>query len=297
GGGARDDGDRTARQAGGPPAGDGGGGRGARGGASRGAWTPRGGSQLAMTVRCTGPGGRGHAGPAAVRAGPHAHARTVTHARGVGDRGQTSATAQPRGAVAVGASVGMASGVLRRGRRGPGRSRPSPARAVRGGVLTVALGRTWAVALSGVGGQLVEIEADVGRGLPGVSIVGMPDAAVLQSRDRMRAAVVNSGLTWPAGKVVLSLSPASLPKHGAGFDLPLAVGTLTASGELPGALFDGVLLVGELALDGRVRPVRGVLPAVLAARDAGLDHAIVPTDNLPEARLVEGVRSAGVESL
>src|SRR5699024_11004994 len=165
-----------------------------------------------------------------------------------------------------------------------------PARAVRGGVLTVALGRTWAVALSGVGGQLVEIEADVGRGLPGVSIVGMPDAAVLQSRDRMRAAVVNSGLTWPAGKVVLSLSPASLPKHGAGFDLPLAVGTLTASGELPGALFDGVLLVGELALDGRVRPVRGVLPAVLAARDAGLDHAIVPTDNLPEARLVEGVR-------
>ena len=161
----------------------------------------------------------------------------------------------------------------------------------------MALGRTWAVALSGVGGQLVEIEADVGRGLPGVSIVGMPDAAVLQSRDRMRAAVVNSGLTWPAGKVVLSLSPASLPKHGAGFDLPLAVGTLTASGELPGALFDGVLLVGELALDGRVRPVRGVLPAVLAARDAGLDHAIVPTDNLPEARLVEGVRSAGVESL
>lgn len=161
----------------------------------------------------------------------------------------------------------------------------------------MALGRTWAVALSGIGGQVVEVEADVGRGLPGVSIVGMPDSAVLQSRDRMRAAVGNSGLTWPAGKVVLSLSPASLPKQGSGFDLALAIGALTASGELPAAPFDGVLLMGELALDGRVRAVRGVLPAVLAAREAGLERAIVPTENLAEARLVHGVRSVGVESL
>lgn len=161
----------------------------------------------------------------------------------------------------------------------------------------MALGRTWAVALSGIGGQVVEVEADVGRGLPGVSIVGMPDSAVLQSRDRMRAAVGNSGLTWPAGKVVLSLSPASLPKQGAGFDLALAIGALTASGELPAVPFDGVLLMGELALDGRVRPVRGVLPAVLAAREAGLERAIVPTENLAEARLVHGVHSVGVGSL
>lgn len=161
----------------------------------------------------------------------------------------------------------------------------------------MALGRTWAVALSGVGGQLVEVEADVGRGLPGVSIVGMPDSAVLQSRDRMRAAVVNTGLTWPSGKVVLSLSPASLPKHGSGFDLPLAVGALTASGELPAAGFEGTLLLGELALDGRVRPARGVLPAVLAAREAGLRRAIVPAGNLAEARLVRGIDTAGVESL
>ncbi|AWH95676.1 YifB family Mg chelatase-like AAA ATPase [Dietzia psychralcaliphila] len=161
----------------------------------------------------------------------------------------------------------------------------------------MALGRTWAVALSGIGGQLVEVEADVGRGLPGVSIVGMPDSAVLQSRDRMRAAVTNSGLTWPPGKVVLSLSPADLRKEGAGFDLALATGTLTASGVLPDARFAGTLLLGELALDGRVRSVRGVLPAVLAARDAGLTRAIVPTANLTEARLVRGIDSAGVDSL
>lgn len=161
----------------------------------------------------------------------------------------------------------------------------------------MALGRTWAVTLQGVGGQLVEVEADVGRGLPGVSIVGLPDSAVLQARERMRAAVINSGLTWPPGKVVLSLSPAALPKRGSGFDLSLAVGTLTASGELPGAGFDGTLLVGELALDGRVRSVRGVLPAVLAARDAGLSRAIVPAANLAEARLVSGIDNAGVDSL
>lgn len=161
----------------------------------------------------------------------------------------------------------------------------------------MALGRTWAVALTGVGGQMVEIEADVGRGLPGVSIVGMPDAAVLQSRERMRPAVVNTGLRWPTGKVVLSLSPASLPKHGSGFDLPLAVGALSATGELPADLFEGIMLLGELALDGRVRGVLGVLPAVLAARDAGLTRAIVPAANLAEARLVRGIDTAGVESL
>lgn len=161
----------------------------------------------------------------------------------------------------------------------------------------MALGRTWAVTLSGIGGQLVEVEADVGRGLPGVSIVGMPDKAVLQSRDRMRAAVINTGLTWPAGKVVLSLSPADLHKRGSGFDLPLAVGALIASGELPSGCFEGTLLVGELALDGRVKPVRGVLPAVLAARDAGLRRAVVPAANLAEARLVSGIDTAGSESL
>lgn len=161
----------------------------------------------------------------------------------------------------------------------------------------MALGRTWAVTLQGVGGQLVEVEADVGRGLPGVSIVGLGDNAVLQARHRVRAAVSNSGLAWPPGKVVLSLSPAAVPKRGSGLDLALAVGVLTASGELPAMAFDGTLLLGELALDGRVRPVRGVLPAVLAARAAGLDRAIVPEANLAEARLVHGIDSAGVDSL
>lgn len=161
----------------------------------------------------------------------------------------------------------------------------------------MAIGRTWAVAPSGVSGRIVEIEAHVGRGLPGVSIVGMPDAAVLQSRERMRAAVANTGLSWPTGKVVLSLSPASLPKQGAGFDLPLVVGALTATGELSASHFDGTVLIGELALDGRVREVLGILPAVLAAREAGLPRAIVPAANLAEARLVRGIDTAGVTSL
>lgn len=161
----------------------------------------------------------------------------------------------------------------------------------------MALGRTWAVALTGITGRLVEVEADVGRGLPGVSIVGMPDSAVMQSRERMRAAAANSGLAWPTGKVVLSLSPASLRKSGAGFDLALAAGALTASGELPAAGFEGTVLLGELALDGRVRPVAGVLPAILAAREAGLPRAIVPVENLAEARLVAGIDTAGVGSL
>ena len=161
----------------------------------------------------------------------------------------------------------------------------------------MALGRTWAVTLTGIGATMVEVEADVGRGLPGVSIVGMPDSAVLQSRDRMKAAVTNSGLQWPSGKTVISLSPAALPKHGGGLDLALACGVLIAAQQFPAMSLDGTLLVGELALDGRVRHVRGVLPAVLAAREAGMERAIVPAEDLPEARLVEGIATAGVESI
>lgn len=159
------------------------------------------------------------------------------------------------------------------------------------------LARTRSVGLLGVTGHLVEVEADLAPGLPGLTMVGLPDTALSESRDRIRAAVVNSGESWPGRRITIGLSPASLPKRGAGFDLAIAAAVLAAAGVVPaGPLADAVLL-GELGLDGAVRPVPGVLPAVLAAAAGGADRVIVPTANLAEARLVPGVAASGVRSL
>ncbi len=157
--------------------------------------------------------------------------------------------------------------------------------------------RAYAAALVGVEGHLVEVEADLALGLPGLTVTGLPDAALAEARDRVRAAVVNSGQAWPARRITLGLSPASLPKRGSGFDLALAAAVLAAAGAVPAAALQGRLLIGELGLDGRVRPVRGVLPAVLTAARHGLAAAVVPADDLAEARLVPGVDSVGVRTL
>ena len=125
------------------------------------------------------------------------------------------------------------------------------------------LARTWSVALHGVVGHLVEIESDVGGGLPGIHLVGLPDAALHEAKDRVKAAVVNSGWPWPNERIVLALSPAMLRKAGSGFDLALACAVLAADGILPQPALNGAVLLGELALDGRLRPVRGVLPCLL----------------------------------
>ena len=161
----------------------------------------------------------------------------------------------------------------------------------------MALARTWSVALHGVDGQVVEIEADIGGGLPGVHLVGLPDAALQESRDRVRAAVVNSGRSWPNERIVLALSPATMRKTGSGFDLALACCVLGAAGTVPQAALDGTVLVGELALDGRLRPVRGVLPCLLAARAAGVRRVVVPQDALAEAGLVGGLAVYGAATL
>ena len=134
------------------------------------------------------------------------------------------------------------------------------------------LARTWSVALHGVVGHLVEIESDVGGGLPGIHLVGLPDAALHEAKDRVRSAVVNSGWMWPNERIVLALSPAMLRKAGSGFDLALACAVLAADGILPQPALNGAALLGELALDGRLRPVRGVLPCLLAARAAGVEQ-------------------------
>src|SRR6516162_3910329 len=136
----------------------------------------------------------------------------------------------------------------------------------------MALARTYSVALVGVQGHLIEVEADIASGLPATILVGLPDTALREARDRIRAAIVNSGETWPNSKITVGLSPATLPKRGSGFDLAIATAFLA-----------------ELGLDGRLRPVPGVLPAVVAAKD-GVDTVVVAAPNVAEAALVPGLR-------
>ena len=118
------------------------------------------------------------------------------------------------------------------------------------------LARTTSVAVLGVEGQLVEIQADLADGLPGVTMIGLPDAALQEARDRIRAAILNSGEAWPARRMTLALLPATLPKRGSMFDVALAVGVLAASGAVPADRLDEVVLLGELGLDGRLRSTR-----------------------------------------
>ncbi len=161
----------------------------------------------------------------------------------------------------------------------------------------MAVARTLSVALHGVDGALVEIEADLANGLPAFTIIGLPDAALGEAKDRVRAAAVNSGCDLPARKVTVNLSPASMPKHGSGFDLGIAVAALATTGIVDAAAIDRVVHVGELSLDGRLRPVAGVLPVVLAARRAGAAAVVVPSGNGEEARLVPGIRVIAAPSL
>ncbi len=162
----------------------------------------------------------------------------------------------------------------------------------------MALARTRGVALVGVEGHLVDVEADLSKGVPSYSLVGLPDTSLSESRDRVRAAMVNSGQSWPATRrVTVNLSPASLPKRGSSFDLAIAAAILAAQDEVPSSAFDRAVLIGELGLDGRVRPVRGVLPSVAAAARAGMDAVVVPAANAAEAALVPGLRVTGVATL
>jgi magnesium chelatase family protein len=161
----------------------------------------------------------------------------------------------------------------------------------------MALARAWSVALVGIDGHLVEVEADLAQGLPGLTVIGLPDASLAEARDRIRAAIVNSQQAWPQRRVTLALSPASMPKRGSGFDLALAAAVLAANGVLPAEALVGRVLLGELGLDGSVRRLDGVLPAVLGAAAAGVERVVVPVDNLAEARLVPGVTAVGVGSL
>ncbi|MEV7511982.1 YifB family Mg chelatase-like AAA ATPase [Streptomyces sp. NPDC090085] len=157
--------------------------------------------------------------------------------------------------------------------------------------------RACSVALVGVDGVVVEVQADLEPGVAAFTLVGLPDKTLVESRDRVRAAVVNSGAAWPHKKLTVGLSPASVPKSGAGFDLAVAAAVLGAAEVIDPAAIADLVLIGELGLDGRVRPVRGILPAVLAAAEAGHRHVVVPQQCAAEAALVPDVSVLGVRSL
>lgn len=159
------------------------------------------------------------------------------------------------------------------------------------------LARAWSVALFGVDGVVVEIEADIGGGRPRTQIVGLPDASLNEAKERVRAAVRNSQRKWPDELVTLALSPAALPKGGSGYDVALACAVLVAAGLEPAERLENTVLLGELALDGRIRTVRGVLPGLLAAKKAHIERAIVPAQMLPEAALVPDMEVLGAEHL
>jgi magnesium chelatase family protein len=154
-------------------------------------------------------------------------------------------------------------------------------------VVVLATARTFT--LDGIAARPVRVEVDVHRGLPGFAIVGLPDAAVREARERVRAALVNCGFEFPLSRIVVNLAPASLRKAGPGMDLAIAAGLLCASGQLEWEGMDRVALAGELALDGQVRPIFGALAIAEAAREDGVETVVVPAENGPEAALAGGV--------
>jgi magnesium chelatase family protein len=159
------------------------------------------------------------------------------------------------------------------------------------------LGQTLGVALLGLSGSVVTVEVDIADGIPMYCLLGLPDAALNESRDRVRAALVNCGESWPNRKVTVCLSPAWLPKSGSSFDLSIALAILIAQGSIAQEPLSQTLVLGELALDGRIRAVRGVLPSLIAAHCAGISRAIVPAANLDKASLMSHMEIISFTSL
>jgi magnesium chelatase family protein len=159
------------------------------------------------------------------------------------------------------------------------------------------LARVWSAAIHGIDAIKVGVEVDVSNGLPGISLVGLPDTAVQESRDRVKTAVKNSGANYPMKRIVINLAPADLRKEGPVFDLPIGIGILAASSQVPTDLLGDYLFLGELSLDGSLRPVAGVLPIAAAAQRLGIMGLILPADNAQEAAVVKGLRVYGLQDL
>ncbi|MFF1383015.1 YifB family Mg chelatase-like AAA ATPase [Arthrobacter sp. NPDC058288] len=159
----------------------------------------------------------------------------------------------------------------------------------------MALGRTYSVALVGLNGYIVEVEADIGQTLPAFVILGLPDASLNEAKERIRSAAQNSGIPLSRRKITANLIPASLPKRGSGFDLAITMAVLRAANDIHST--ERTVFIAELGLDGRLRPVRGILPAVMAAVQAGYPDVVVAQANAAEAELVPGARVRGYKTL
>jgi len=151
--------------------------------------------------------------------------------------------------------------------------------------------------LAGIEAELVEVEVDAFVGLPGLILVGLPDASIRESRERVRAALINCGYALPRKKLIINLAPADRRKEGSSFDVPIAVGLLAHQGVFPVRRIKDYLFMGELALDGHLKPVRGVLSAAFLAQRQGFQGLVIPKENLPEASLISGLRCYGLSSL
>jgi len=159
------------------------------------------------------------------------------------------------------------------------------------------LSKVLSSAVIGIDAYLVEVEVDIARGLPSFTTVGLPETAVKESRERVKSAIQNSGYTFPDDRITVNLAPANIKKDGTGFDLPMALGILAAKGAIPQDTVSRYLIMGELSLDGRVKPVKGSLLMALAARQSGYKGIIVPEDNGREASVVDGILVLGARTL
>ena len=152
-------------------------------------------------------------------------------------------------------------------------------------------------AVIGIDAYPVEVEVDIANGLPYFTTVGLPEAAVKESKERVKSAIANSGYFFPDDRITVNLAPANIKKEGTGFDLPIALGILTATGIVPKNIIEQYFIMGELSLDGRIKPVRGTLPMAIAAKDAGFTGIVVPYDNRREAAVVESIDVIPIKTL
>jgi len=159
------------------------------------------------------------------------------------------------------------------------------------------LARVRSAAVFGIDAYLVDVETDIANGLPTFATVGLPQGAVKEGRERVYAALANTGYTFPLKRITVNLAPADIRKDGSAFDLPIAVGILAATEQISPERLGRVAVLGELGLEGAIRPVRGALPVALATRAAGLEALVLPRENLPEAGVVSGVRVLGAGNL
>jgi len=159
------------------------------------------------------------------------------------------------------------------------------------------IAKIWSCATLGIDAYPVEVEVDMSPGLPRFSVVGLPDTAIKESKDRVMAAINNAGFSFPAKKIIVNLAPAHIRKEGPYFDLPIAVGILRACGYLPDDRLKGLAIMGELSLDGRIKPIKGALSMALAIKKASLRGILLPRENAPEAAIVEGIEVYGSSSL